>query len=325
MKAAVYRAKGRAADVLSVEELPKPGAGPGEVLVRVAFSGVNPSDVKGRGGVGGAPIDHPFVVPHSDGAGEIVAVGEGVANVHVGQRVWLFNGQWGRAMGTAAEYVALPARQAVPLPDGVSFEVGASVGIPLLTAIHAVLSLGSLLNKTVLVPGAAGAVGAYVTQLVALAGGRAIAVVSSEEKAALARELGAAATINYKTESLDAAVRALTNGEGADAVVEVDVAGNARHYSGALRFGGQAVVYGSNAPTIELPFRPLIARFLRLYFFIVYLLPEAELREAIGTATSLLQRGALRHPELAIYPLAEISKAHERVEAGANAKVLVAL
>lgn len=133
MKAAVYRAKGRAADVLSVEELPKPGAGPGEVLVRVAFSGVNPSDVKGRGGVGGAPIDYPFVVPHSDGAGEIVAVGEGVANVHVGQRVWLFNGQWGRAMGTAAEYVALPARQAVPLPDGVSFEVGASVGIPLLT------------------------------------------------------------------------------------------------------------------------------------------------------------------------------------------------
>jgi NADPH:quinone reductase len=325
MKAAVYRTKGRAADVLSVDELPRPVAGPGEVLVRVAFSGVNPSDVKSRGGLGGAPMDHPFVIPHSDGAGEIVAVGDGVGPDRVGQRVWLFNGQWGRSMGTAAEFVALPARQAVSLPDSVPFEVGASIGIPLLTAIHAVLSLGTLLNKTVLVPGAAGAVGAYVTQLVALAGGRAIAVVSSEDKAALARELGAAATINYKTENLADAVRALTNGEGADAVVEVDVAGNARHYSGALRFGGQAVVYGSNAATIELPFRPLIARFIRLYFFIVYLLPDADLREAVTTATALLQRGALRHPELAIYPLAQIAAAHERVEAGANAKVLVSL
>lgn len=325
MKAAVYRTKGRAADVLSIDELPKPAPGPGEALVRVAFSGVNPSDVKGRAGLGGAPMDYPFVVPHSDGAGEIVAVGEGVEPGRVGERVWLFNGQWGRAMGTAAEFVALPARQAVALPDGVSLEVGASIGIPLLTAVHAVLSLGTLLNKTVLVPGAAGAVGAYVTQLVALAGGRPIAVVSSDEKAALARSLGAVAAINYKTGDLGAEVRALTQGEGADAVVEVDVAGNARHYANVLRFGGQSVVYGSNAPTIELPFRPLISRFIRLYFFIVYLLPEAALREAIDTATGLLQRGALRHPELAIFPLADIARAHERVEAGANAKVLVAL
>jgi NADPH:quinone reductase len=325
MKAAVYRAKGRAADVLSVDELSKPEPGPGEVLVRVAFSGVNPSDVKSRAGVGGAPMDYPFVVPHSDGAGEIVAVGEGVERRRVGERVWLFNGQWGRAMGTAAEFVALPARQAVALPDGVPLEVGASIGIPLLTAVHAVLSLGTLLNKSVLVPGAAGAVGAYVTQLVALAGGRPIAIVSSDEKAAQARALGAMAAINYKTDDLGAEVRALTQGEGADAVVEVDVASNARHYANVLRFGGQSVVYGSNAPTIELPFRPMITRFIRLYFFIVYLLPEAALREAIDTATGLLQRGALRHPELAIYPLADIARAHERVEAGANAKVLVAL
>ncbi|HEX5682833.1 MAG TPA: NADPH:quinone reductase [Ideonella sp.] len=325
MRAAVYRAKGRAVDVLSVDELPKPQPGPGEVLVRVVFSGVNPSDVKSRAGLGGAPMDYPFVVPHSDGAGEIVAVGEGVAPRRVGERVWLFNGQWGRAMGTAAEFVALPARQAVTLPEGVTLEVGASIGIPLLTAVHAVLSLGTLLNKTVMVPGAAGAVGAYVTQLVALAGGRPIAVVSSDEKAALARSLGAVAAVNYKTADLAAEVRALTQGEGADAVVEVDVAGNARHYAQALRFGGQAVIYGSNAPTIELPFRPLISRFIKLYFFIVYLLPEAALREAIDTATGLLQRGALRHPELATYPLADIARAHERVEAGANAKVLVAL
>jgi len=323
MKAAFYESKGRAADVLRVGELPVPAAGPGEVLVRVSHSGVNPSDVKTRAGLANPAMEFPRVVPHSDGAGRIEAVGEGVPTARVGRKVWLFNGQWRRALGTAAEYVALPAWQAVDLPEGVSCSEGASIGIPLMTALHAVQSLGPLLNKTVVVPGAAGAVGAYVTQLAARAGARVIAVVSSEEKAAQARRLGAAATLNYRQDDLAAGVRALTQGEGADAVIDVDAAANARHYAGMLRFGGQVVVYGSGEATIGVPFRPMILGFVRLYFFIVYLLPEPERRQVVDGITALLAEGSLQHPVVKEFPLADIAAAHALVEAGANAKVLV--
>jgi NADPH2:quinone reductase len=270
-------------------------------------------------------MDFPLVVPHSDGAGRIAAVGEGVSAERVGQRVWLYNGQWRRPFGTAAEYVSLPAAQAVPLPDGVDEQVGASIGIPLMTAYHAVASLGSLLGKTVLVPGATGSVGMYVTQLAARAGARVIGMVSSEEKAALARQYGAAATVDYKRDDLVAQMRELTHGGGVNAIVEVDAAGNARHYGALLRFGGQVVVYGSSQAAIEMPFRPLIVAFARVYFFIVYLLPPALLRETIDGVTALLGAGALQHPPTRVYPLTEVAEAHALVERGANAKVLVAL
>jgi NADPH:quinone reductase len=325
MKAAVYRSKGPAAEVLRIEDMPVPAAGPGEVLVRVSFSGVNPSDVKTRAGLSNPAMEFPAIVPHSDGAGRIEAVGAGVPGERVGRRVWLFNGQWRRAFGTAAEYVALPADQAIDLPDGVSPEEGASIGIPLMTAMHAVQSLGPVLQKTVLVPGAAGAVGAYVTQLAARAGARVIALVSSEEKAAYAKRLGASEALDYRQDDLAARVRELTGGRGADAIVEVDAAANARHYGELLRFGGQVVVYGSGKAGIDLPFRPMILGFVRLYFFIVYLLPPAERREVIEAMGPLLAEGALQHPPVKVYPLADIARAHAEVEAGANAKVLVAI
>lgn len=325
MKAAVYRSKGAAAEVLRVEDMPMPAAGPGEVLVRVAFSGVNPSDVKTRAGLSNPAMEFPAIIPHSDGAGRIEAVGAGVPAERVGRRVWLFNGQWRRAFGTAAEYIALPSEQAVDLPDGASEQEGASVGIPLMTALHAVQSLGSLLGKTVLVPGAAGAVGAYATQLAARSGARVIALVSSEEKAAHARSLGASEALNYRSDDLAARVRELTGGRGADAIVEVDAAANARHYADLLRFGGQVVVYGSGKAGVELPFRPMILGFVHLYFFIVYLLPPAERRAVIEAMGPLLAEGALRHPPVKVYPLEQAARAHAEVEAGANAKVVVAL
>lgn len=320
MNAAVYRSKGAARDVLRIEDLPLPEPGPGEVRVRIAASGVNPSDVKTRARPG---MEFPLIVPHSDGAGTIDAVGAGVDPVRLGQRVWLWNGQWGRAMGTAAEAIVLPARQAVPLPDGTDFITGASIGIPLMTAFHAVAQLGSLLGRTVLVPGAAGAVGLYVTQLARAAGARVIAIVSSEAKATLAREAGADATIDYRREDVAARVKALTGGRGADAIVEVDAAANARHWGDWLAFGGQVVVYGSGQAEMALPFRPLILGFVDVRFFIVYRLPDEALRVTLDGVTDLLQRGTLRHPAPIVHALADIAVAHEAVERGAPGKVLV--
>jgi NADPH2:quinone reductase len=270
-------------------------------------------------------MDYPLVVPHSDGAGRIVAVGDGVPRERIGRRVWLYNAQWRRPHGTAAEHVALPSTQAVDLPDSVDEQVGASIGIPLMTAWHAVASLGALLGKTVLVAGAAGSVGMYATQLAARAGARVIASVSSDEKAALARGYGAAAAVDYTRGDWVGQVRALTAGQGVDAIVEVDAARNAPHYGGLLRFGGHVVVYGSTDATIPLPFRPLIVSFAQLSFFIVYMLPPTVLRETIDGVNTLLAASALQHPPTRVYPLADVARAHEQVERGANAKVLIQL
>ena len=325
MRAAVYTSRGPAVEVLKVVDKPVPEPGAGEVRVRVAFSGVNPSDVKSRSGVAARTGGFPEVTPHSDGAGTVDQVGAGVDASLVGQRVWIFNGQWERPYGTAAEYITLPAAQVVPLPEGVSFEVGASIGIPLMTAMHAVQACGSLLGKTVLVPGAAGSVGFYVTQLAVAAGARVIAIVSNDTKATLARELGAADIINYRTESLADRVQALTGGQGADFIIDLDAAAHAPHYGSLLRFGGKAVIYGTNLPQITMPFGPMILGFISIYYFIVYKLPTPLLREVLAGVTAALARPDFRHPQVAIHPLDSIVAAHEQVERGANAKVLVRL
>jgi NADPH2:quinone reductase len=252
-------------------------------------------------------------------------VGDGVDSSRIGERVWLFNGQWERPYGTAAEFITLPAYQAVTLPNSASFEVGASIGIPLMTAMHAVQACGSLLGKTVLVPGAVGSVGYYATQLACMAGARVIAIVSSEEKAAQARQIGAAETINYKTEQLVERVLALTDGKGADAIIDLDAATHAPLYGQLLRFQGKAVVYGSNQPQLSMPFGPMILGFVNIYCFIVYKLPPEEMQQVIGSVQSILMHPTLRHPPTAIYPLGEIAAAHQQVERGANAKVLIQL
>jgi NADPH2:quinone reductase len=325
MRAAVYRRKGAARDVLAVETRPVPAPAAGEVRVKLAYSGVNPSDVKSRAGAAGMAMPFEFVTPHSDGAGVVDAVGSGVTALSAGTPVWVYNGQWNRAQGTAAEYIVLPAAQAVPLPPGTSAEIGASLGIPLLTAFHAIDRCGALLGRTVIVFGAAGAVGHYATQLAALAGARVTAVVSSAEKAAMARAAGAAETIDYRAEDVSKRVAALTQKRGADFVIEVDASANVHRYADILAFGGTAVIYGSGAADIAVPFRPMLGKFATLYFFVVYALPPALLRRTVDGATALLAQGRLRHLPTAVYALDEIAAAHERVEQGANAKVLVKL
>ena len=325
MRAAIYTRRGPAADVLSIVDKPEPQPSAGEVRVRLSFSGVNPSDVKSRSGVAARAGGFPEVTPHSDGAGMIDAVGQGVDASRIGQRVWTYNGQWERPYGTAAEFITLPAAQAVHLTDSVSFEVGASIGIPLMTAMHAVQACGSLLGKTVLVPGAAGSVGFYVTQLARMAGARVIAIISSDEKAALSRDIGAADTVNYKTENLVERVQALTHGQGADAIIDLDAASHAPLYGQLLCFQGKAVVYGSNQPQFSMPFGPMILGFVSVYCFIVYKLPPAEMQQVIDSVQSALANPALRHPTTTIYPLDEIVAADRQVERGPNAKVLVRL
>jgi NADPH2:quinone reductase len=323
MKAAHYASKGPARDVLIVGEEPDPTPAAGEVLVRVAHSGVNPSDVKSRSGVTSPAMEFTRVIPHSDGAGVIEAVGEGVSKRRIGDRVWTINGQWKRAFGTAAELIALPEDQVAPLPDNLSTETGASLGIPLLTAWYAIHACGALLGETVLVYGATGAVGGYATQLAALSGARVIGVAGSKDKCELASQLGAEWTVNRNEQDVPAAVRDITGGKGVDAIIEVDAAANAGKYGELLKFNGDVIIYGSGAAMVEVPFRQMIVGFANLRFFIVYNLPIAVRQTAIDVLTPLLARGALQHPQVEVFPLSDIAAAHERVEAAANAKVLV--
>ncbi|HEY1322078.1 MAG TPA: NADPH:quinone reductase, partial [Streptosporangiaceae bacterium] len=198
MRAALYRDMGEAAEVFQVEEVDRPEPGPGEVLVRVHASGVNPTDYKARSGAVPRPIDD-FQIPHQDGAGVIEAVGAGVDPRRVGERVWLWLAAAGRRWGTAAEWTALPARQAVPLPDGASFELGASLGVPAMTAHYCLFSDGPVNGQTVLVAGGAGAVGHFAIELAKRAGARVVTTVSSPDKAALAEKAGADLVVNYRS------------------------------------------------------------------------------------------------------------------------------
>lgn len=317
MQAAYYERTGPAREVLTLGELPDPEPAAGEVRVRLHASGVNPSDVKSRAGLRSSILPFPRIVPHSDGAGVIDRVGAGVPPTRLGERVWLWNAAWGRAHGTAAEYVALPAQQAVPLPREVGFVAGACLGIPALTALQAVQGYGGVEGKTVVVAGGAGAVGHYAIQFARLLGARqVIATVSSEAKARIAREAGADAALDYKREDVAAQVRALTDGRGADRVIEVDVAANGRLDIELLRPGGEAVVYGSGAGEFGLPFFPLIAKNLSLHFFIVYHLADDDRTRALATLARLLDEGRLVHQVAQRLPLAQIVRAHELVESG---------
>jgi len=317
MLAAIYRRTGPAAEVLAIEELPAPTPGPGEVRVKVSWSGINPSDVKSRAGLRNKTLPFPWIVPHSDGAGVIDQAGEGVDAARVGERVWLWNAAWGRACGTAAEYVVLPGAQAVRLPDGVDPAAGACLGIPALTAYHAVMVDGGVAGKSVLVTGGAGAVGHYAIQLARLRGARqVVATVSSEEKAALARAAGADLVVNYKTEDVVRKCLDFTGGVGLERIIEVDLAANAATDLAVLRQEADIVVYGSGAAEAAIPFFPAIARHARLRFFIVYNLNPEDRARAIADLTRLLATNSLQHNIAARLPLARIAEAHELVEGG---------
>ncbi|WP_421838000.1 NADPH:quinone reductase [Novosphingobium sp.] len=316
MRAVWYERTGPAAEVLRLGEMETPQPGPGEVRVRLHASGVNPSDVKSRSGVRG-PIAFPRVIPHSDGAGEIEAVGESVSAARIGTRVWVWNAAYRRPLGTCAEFVCLPDAQAVPLPQGTSFEAGACLGIPGSTACHAVFADGDVTGQTVLVTGGAGAVGHYAIQLARWGGARVIVTVSGPEKAAAAAAAGAHAVINYREGDLAAAILAANAGRPVDRVVEVEFGGNLPVTSAVIGDGGVIAAYGSMADAEpKLPFYPLMFRHVTLRMLLVYLLSAKERAATVARLTAALEAGALQHAIAATFDLAESARAHEAVESG---------
>ncbi len=326
MKAVWYKSTGPAREVLRYGEVEAPRPGRGEVRVRVAASGVNPSDTKKRGGWLGMEMGHPRVIPHSDGAGTVDAVGEGVEAGRIGERVWVWNAQGGsRPFGTAAEFVVVPAGQAVRLPDGVQWSIGAGLGVPGCTAHYAVLADGPVRGKSVLVQGGAGAVGHMAVQIAALGGAEVIATVSGGAKGEVALGAGARHVVNYRRGDVAAKVRDLTGGDGVDRVIEVDLAANIETDIEVLRPNGTIASYSSTSgPELALSYYPLAFKDLRIHFVQGYLLPPAARRSAFADLTRWLSTGRLDVRIAELFTLSKTAAAHELLESGrADGKVVV--
>ncbi|RXT53285.1 alcohol dehydrogenase [Bosea sp. Tri-44] len=327
MKAAWYERKGPASEVLQVGEQPQPVAGPGELLIRVRASGINPSDWKGRAGwLGRDQMPFPLIIPHQDGAGEVVAVGSPELESRVGERVWFYEASLGRPFGGAAGYVALPARQVQPLPAGVSFEEGACLGVPAMTAHRCVFADGPVAGKVVLITGGAGAVGRYAVQFAKQGGARVITTVSREEQARSAKAAGADLVLNRLSDDLAARIREFTGKErGVDRIVEVAFGANLDLTMRVLAPRGVVATYASDAkPEPALPFWPLITLDATIRFVLVYVM-DAAAHDAAATAIGDgLRDGWLSHEIAARFPLDQVAQAHEVVESGrAVGKVVV--
>lgn len=320
---------------LRERELTEPGEG--QIRVRIAVAGVNPTDWKARSGGTYPGALEGWHVPGQDAAGTVDAVGPGAAGLSPGQRVWLWDVAFGGAEGTAQEYVNLPAAHAQPLPDGQSFETGASLGIPALTAHRALtasehgparLAPGTLAGRTVLVTGGAGAVGHAAIQLARWAGAQVVATVSSDAKAALARAAGASAVVNYREQNVAEEVRRITP-KGADVIVDVNAAANIDADLKAVARGGTVAVYAATGDeTLTLPIRTAMGLNVRLQFILTYTVTDAQKRDAVAAVGAALAAGALRVGEehglpLTRFALAETAAAHDAVEAGAVGKVLI--
>jgi NADPH2:quinone reductase len=314
MQAAFYTRQG-ASEVLTLGEQPTPEPGPGEVRVRLSTSGVNPSDYKSRKGGRGA-MQYPLVIPHSDGAGVIDAVGAGVAASRIGERVWLWNGQWDRPFGTAAQFIALPSAQAVRLPETVDDAAAACFGIPAFTAWEALRQAQVRPGMTVLVTGGAGSVGHYAIQMAKRKGATVLTTVSTDDKAAHATKAGADHVIRYKDEDVGARVQALTQGRGVDAIIEMDFPANVGFYPACLRPGGRVVVYGTGRPEATVPAGWFMRNRLVVSFVFIYQIEPADREAGLRELDTLMREGALQHTVALRLPLAEIARAHDVVEQG---------
>ena len=314
MQAAFYVKQGSAREVLQVGEQPTPEPGPGEVRVHLKTSAVNPSDWKSRSGRT-APMSAPLIIPHSDGAGDIERVGPGVAN-RVGERVWIWNGQWRRPHGTAAEYIVLPSAQAVLLPERVGYAEGACFGIPALTAVQAVRLAELSPASTVVIVGGAGSVAHYAIQFAKMRGARVITTVSGPEKAAHALRAGADEVINYRTENVGQRVKTLTNGLGVDAIIELDLSTNGKDYPNILRPHATVVVYGMSSNESTLPTLWLMRNSITLRLFLVHDLSTADRDACLAELNGVLQSNRLIHTVGRRLPLRDVALGHELSERG---------
>lgn len=323
MRAVWYDAKGPAAEVLQVGEVAKPKPGPGEVLVAVKASGINPSDTKGRGGArGNIAMPFPRIIPHQDGAGIISSVGSGVPASRIGERVWLYEAQLDRAFGTAADFAVIPASNAVPLPAQTGFIEASCLGVPAMTAHRSVFADGPVRGKTVLVAGGAGAVGGYAIQFAKHDGARVIATVSSDEQAERAKAFGADLVVNRHSSEL---VDKVPN-RSVDRIVEVAFGANLEQNLRILADDGAIATYASDlTATPAIPFWSLAGINAMVRFVLVYTMTRDAHDAAVTAITDGLTNGWLRHDVGAVFGLDEIAAAHELVESGGKGNVVIDL
>jgi len=317
MKAVWFNQAGDADKVLQYGEMDVPSPAMGEVLVRIYASGVNPSDVKKRAGLQPPGFVDGFVIPHSDGAGIIEAVGEGVDPGRVGQHVFIYQAQYQRHWGTAAEYLVIAESRAARMPHSVSFDIGACAGIPMMTAHRCVFASGPVDGKTVLVTGGSGRVGYYAAQWAVLGGAKVIATAGNDVRCQQASESGAHHVLNYQQDNLAQSINDLTGGEGVDRIVDVEFGLNIETSSQVLKTNGVVASYSSSkAMTPEIPFYPLMFKNITLQLVLVYNMPE-EAKQAAATAIhAALEKDLLVHRIAEKYPLAETAAAHQAIEQG---------
>lgn len=317
MRAAWFEKFGAATEALEVGDRPTPVVGRGEVLVRVFTSGVNPSDVKKRAGSFPNLLDDGYVIPHSDGAGVIEAVGEGVPAERLGERVWVYQAQYGRRFGTAAEYVALDANRAVMLPDEASFEVGACLGIPAMTAHRCVYADGDVKGQTILVTGGAGRVGHYAIQWASLGGARVIATASSEPDVESCRALGACAVVDHYETGWSQQVLEANDGKRVDRVIDVEFGANLPEVLQCIRTSGVIATYSSmQVAEPKLPFFQMLYLDLNIRIVIVYAMPEPAKERAIEDISRALASNRLVHRVAHVLPLEEVARSHQLIEDG---------
>ena len=316
MKAAWYTKTGKARDVLQVGEIDDPVPLAGEVLVKIKVSGINPSDVKTRAGARG-DLQFPRVIPHSDGSGEIVDVGEGVDRNRIGERVWIWNGAFGRADGTCAELISLPEFQAVKINNEVSYESAACMGIPASTAYYGLLANGPIKNKTVLISGGAGAVGFYGIQMAKLSGANVITTISSDEKAEIANNAGADKVINYKNENVLEEIMEYTENDGVDRIFEVEFGGNLPINEKIIKPNGVIAAYGSMAEMEpKLPFYNLMFKGVKIDTFLIYSIEKKFREEILNGLSELLNQNSLKHMISQTYSIDDMVNAHVAMESG---------
>ena len=317
MRATWFESFGSARDVLQVGEKDEPEVGAGEVLVRIATSGINPSDVKKRAGSFPNLLDLGYVIPNSDGAGVIEAVGQGVDAGRIGERAWIYQAQYGRRFGTAAEYVAIDASRAPRLPDNAGFEVGACMGIPAMTAHRCVFADGDVTGQTILVTGGAGRVGHYAIQWASQAGATVIASASNDKDKAACVAAGAAHVVNHRDEGFVGQILAANQGSPVDRIVDVEFGANLAASIAVLRIGGTIATYSSTQVTEpKLPFFEMMYKDITLRFVIVYAMPEEAKEHAIADINEALAADKLQHRIAHTLPLAEIAKGNELIEQG---------
>lgn len=325
MKSVFYDRFGTAAEVLQHATIDTPAPAKGEVTVRLAVSGVNPSDIKSRAGSRPGVTKPAFdqVIPHSDGAGVIEAVGDGVDPARVGTRVWIWNGQWQRAFGTASSHITLPEEQAVALPEAVSLETGAILGIPGLTAAEAVFGAGDVTGQTLLVSGGGGTVGYLAVQLAVWGGATVIATCSARD-ADRVKAAGAHTVLDYRAETLADDILAANGGAAVDRVLEVEFGANVQMNAEVIKANGTIAAYGSQIEmTPTLPFGPLLFKAATLDIILIYLLPLAQRRERISRLHDALTQGALTCPVAQVFTLEDCVAAHEAVLAGNRAGAIL--